>query len=127
MENGDLSSKMAFFILIMFCGPIVIVYLWCGIKWWLESKEKDALSNTYSKSQYIPSKTVYNMGNSKVKIPYNKPDRERPPNASFFSKMDGQDYSTEGPYEEEFLTMSESIKWGNKKRRETWAKERIDK
>lgn len=37
--------------------------------------------------------------------------RERPPNASFFSRVDGVEKTSEGSYEEQYLGVVETIRW----------------
>lgn len=118
MENGN-SNASALIILAVFTVPLILWYLgylWTLTRNWLDNTDNLGTDKSYhSKYDYINKnkETIiakYFKENKKI-------ERERPPNASFFCRVDGKETKIEGPYEEQFLTRVEKIKWECKKRR----------
>ena len=116
MENGNLRDTSALIALFIFIVPLILwylCYLWISTKNWLNNAD-----NLGTDERYL-SKYAYNK-ESKIErfLKKNKQvERERPPNASFFCRINGKETKIEGPYEEQFLTKIEKIKWESKKRR----------
>jgi len=116
MENDNTSALI---ILLIFIGPVILWYLgylWVSVRNWLNKADTD--EKYINKYTYI-KKEQYFKGNNRV-------EREHPPNASFFCRVDGKETSIEGPYEEQFLTKIEKFRWENKKREKKMKKGRGD-
>ena len=119
MENGNPRDASVLIVLAVFTIPVILAYLWVMVKNWLEGVDNLDTDDKYlSRYKYANN---YAEDKDKKTRPYLKADiqtdREHPPNASFFCRVDGKETFIEGPYEEEFLTRYESIKWSYKKKR----------
>ena len=115
-------------ILATFTVPVIlwyIWYIWISTKNWL-----DKVDNLNTDNEYINKYAYINKSNDKKTKVYTKEvkqaDRERPPNASFFSRVDGKETFIEGPYEEQFLNRYETVKWKFKERQKK-LKEKVTK
>lgn len=101
------------------------------LKWW------DSLFagyNTYPKEPYKPGSTVKNTNNTSYLVPkpkntmydYNKvkgttilpSEREKPPRAEFFGRLEGKSLHAKGLYEEKWLNIHEYNYWIEQKARE---------
>ena len=119
MENGNPRDASVLIVLAVFTIPVILAYLWVMVKNWLEGVDNLDTDDKYL-SRYKYANNYVETKDKKTR-PYLKADiqtdREHPPNASFFCRVDGKETFIEGPYEEEFLTRYESIKWSYKKKR----------
>lgn len=120
MENGnprDTSMLIVLIVLAVFTIPVIIAYLWVMTKNWLEGVDNLDTDNKYL-SGYKYANNYVETKDKKIKSylkEAKQTDRERPPNASFFCRVDGKETFIEGPYEEQFLTRYELIKWKYKR------------
>ena len=120
MENGNLRDISLLIALAVFTIPVILVYLWMMVKNWLDGIDSSVgITNAYNyTNEYRDNHSGKYKDRKTRTYPEDKqPDRERPPNASFFCRVDGKETFIEGPYEEEFLTRYEAIKWKYKKKR----------
>ena len=123
MENGNPRDSAVLLILAILIVPGVLVCLWTLTKNWLER-----VDNLDTDDKYLSKYTYFNKCSAPVENKpkgYKKIDRERPPNASFFCRVEGKETFIEGPYEEKFLTRIETIKWEVKKRRRDNRKKKV--
>lgn len=108
MENNNLSGILALLIL---GSPLILLYVWLTFKMWLEKGTKGETANEYISYQAgVKSCIIEHHPKSNL--------RKRPPNASFFGRVDGKEISIEGPYEEEFLNGVEAARWKLKQKYE---------
>ena len=121
IPSPEFSEAIGFCLVAVFLIP-VFVYIWFIFKHWLD--DKCDIPTHHGRYDYYDS-----AKNTDRKCPIiNRAhlvkgmSRSRPPNASFFGRIDGKDVSVEGPYEEEFLNKHEAMLWGIKKKKELLAK-----
>lgn len=115
MENGNPGNASALIPLLIFTIPIILWYL--VYLWMLAEKRLNNVGNLDTNKKYLSKYTYINKDKKEQYLKENRQvKRERPPNASFFCRVDGKETFLEGPYEEQFLTKIEKIKWECKKR-----------
>lgn len=120
MEKGNPRDASMIIVLSILIVPVILGYLWTLVKNWLEGIDSSAdIANTYKyNNEYRDNHSgKYKDRKTRTYTEDKQTDRERPPNASFFCRVDGKETFIEGPYEEKFLTKYESLKWSYKKRR----------
>lgn len=126
MGNGNVGAiggpeVLGFCVIVLFILP-AFIYAWLVFKNWIDGDTKThhgRYPNYYNSAKDTSREPhVSNRAHLKVK----EMSRSRPPNASFFGRIDGKEVSTEGPYEEQFLNKQESLLWEIKKKREILAK-----
>ena len=107
-----------FVALVSFFLAIAIVYIYLAIKWSMRPPEEPYVRIKPYTNKY----TVYDHLNKSKKeepaaVEPKKHHRERPPNATFFGRIDGKEIKIEGEYEEKFLNGLEILRWKLKKKR----------
>lgn len=118
MENGNPRDTSALLVVAVFTIPVIIAYLWVLVKNWLDGIDSSVdITNEYNyTNEYRDNHSgKYKDRKTRTYLEDKQRDRERPPNASFFCRVDGKETRMEGPYEEQFLNRYESLKWKYKK------------
>lgn len=93
---------------LIYIFPLILLYILLCIR--ITKNEASRITKrdeSYNGTGFIPA------GNNKKDwyMRERTPLRKRPPNASFFSRVDGVEKSSEGLYEEQYLGVVESIRW----------------
>ena len=122
MEIGNPETyKGVISFIVMFVLPFLVVSIYMVFKWARED-EKTYNDNTYYKHKdktYLERERSRRIADKRAKSEnYKSSCRKKPPNATFFGRIDGENVSVEGPPEEKFLNRIELIKWKLLQRRE---------
>lgn len=126
MGNGNPRDTSMLIALTILIAPLLLAYLWMLVKNWLDGIDSSVdITNKYGyNNEYRDNHSgKYKDRKTRTYLEDKRPDRKRPPNASFFCRVDGKETFIEGPYEEKFLTRYETIKWKYKKKRRELEKE----
>ena len=79
--------------------------LWCVLYYMLPESPR-------SYNDYADLSTSTNKYIKSLKQP-----RKTPPRATFFGRIDGKSITKEGPYEENFLSYTEAMRWEREKKK----------
>ena len=86
----------AIIILLIPTGIMTLCWLWAEL-----------IDHMFKTTPYNGTQTtIYKIDNNKKAL-----IRKHPPCATFFSRVDGQERQVDGPYEEQWLTLTEKWNW----------------
>lgn len=100
------------------------ILLVLSIAWFKELTKDLTFPNIYgddlgNKPAQTYTPTIIEKVQDKVKtVYYNTPDPKVPPRATFFCKLDGDNHTTTGDYEEKYLSINDLYHWNKARKKE---------
>ena len=108
MDPGQLNRQEVLtllYIIVLLAVPMFFFIVYTVIECYMVSKHTAKTSKPYNSEYTMPEKTVYNMYEDRPSF------KNRPPRATFFSRINGKETLIEGPCEEDYLNSWETMRW----------------